>query len=91
VTTTLPDGRLLGQTYDPDSDLTSLTLPSDNAHGFAYTPVDLLSTYTPPSLGSGSWATQYAYDLDQRPTLESRPNGVTLTSAYDSAGRLASI
>src|SRR5208283_5151353 len=45
----------------------------------------------PPSLGTGSWSTQYAYDLDKRPTLESQPDGATVVSAYDSAGRLATL
>ena len=91
VSTTLPDGRLIGQAFDPDSNQTGVTLSTQSAHGFAYTPVDLVSTYTPPSLGAGTWSTQYTYDLDRRPTLEMRPDGVTLASEYDAAGRLRSI
>jgi RHS repeat-associated protein len=85
-----PDSRLLASGYDADSNLTSLTLPSDNTHDLAYTPVDLLASYSPPSLGAGTWSTQYAYDLDRRPTLVTLPDGVTIASSYDTAGRLVS-
>jgi YD repeat-containing protein len=56
--TTLADGRLLLTGYDGDSDLTSVTLPDggpgNGLHQMNYTPVDLLHTYTPPSLSSSS-------------------------------------
>jgi RHS repeat-associated protein len=89
--TTLPDGRLLVSTYDADSNETSLTLPAGGVHQLGYTPVDQLASYAPPSLGPSNWATQYTYDLDRRSTLESRPDGVSIASIYDSASRLLSV
>jgi YD repeat-containing protein len=86
--TRLADGRLLGSAYDGDSNTTAFTLPSNASHGFAYTPVDLLSSYTAPSVGSGSTATQYTYDADRALTSVARPDGVSVGYAYDSAGRL---
>ncbi len=86
-----PDMRVLATGYDGDSNATSLILPSGNIHDMGYTPVDLLATYSPPSLGAGIWSTNYAYDLDRRPTLVTRPDGVTIAYGYDTAGRLASL
>ena len=90
TTTTLADSRLLGTAYDPDSNVTSITLPSTEVHDFSYTPVDLLQSYTPPSLGAGPTATSYTYDLDRELTTTTRPDGVTLASIFDSAGQLTS-
>jgi RHS repeat-associated protein len=86
--TQLPDGRFLGTTYDGNSDTTGVTLPSPESHLFSYTPVDLVASYTPPSVGTGSFATQYVYDLDRKLNTVTRPDGVTINYGYDSAGRL---
>jgi RHS repeat-associated protein len=86
--THLPDGRVLGTTYDGNSNTTGVTLPSPESHSFSYTPVDLLASYTPPSVGTGSPATQYVYDLDRHLKTVTRPDGATLTYGYDTAGRL---
>jgi RHS repeat-associated protein len=86
--TTLADNRLLGTAYDGDSNTTQITLPSGVQHGFTFTPVDQLASYTPPSVSSASPATQYVYDLDRHLKTVTRPDGATLTYAYDSAGRL---
>src|ERR1700722_7994841 len=74
--------------YDADGNTTSLLLPSTEAHDFSYTPVDLLASYTPPSVSSTSPATLYAYDVDRRLTSMTRPDGVAVTYGYDAAGRL---
>jgi RHS repeat-associated protein len=88
IQTALADGRLVASSYDGDSNLTSETLPSLAVHGFSYNPIDQLASYNPPSLGTGTWATQYTYDFDGRPSITTRPDGLTITRAYDSAGRL---
>jgi YD repeat-containing protein len=88
IQTVLADGRLLGSSYDGDSNLTTETLPSLAVRAFSYNPLDQLASYNPPSLGAGSWATQYTYDLDGRPSITTRPDGLTITRAYDFAGRL---
>jgi RHS repeat-associated protein len=86
--TQLPDGRKLGVAYDGDSNTTSITLPSTELHQFSYTPVDLTSSYTPPSLGSSSPSTQYTYDVDRELTMVTRPDSATIAYGYDAAGRL---
>jgi RHS repeat-associated protein len=87
--TVLADGRSIAATYDGDSNETLLTLPSGQSHAFAYSPVDLVSTYTPPSVSSASTATAYQYDLDGRIKAMTRPDAATVSYAYDSAGRLS--
>ena len=86
--TMLADGRLLATAYDGDSNTTSITLPSGELHDFSFTPVDLLASYEPPSVSSASPSTQYVYDLDRDLKTVTRPDGVTVTYGYDSAGRL---
>ena len=89
LTTTLPDGRVISNTYDANGNLISITPPGKSAHDFAYTQVNLTSTYTPPVV-SGTGATTYAYDLDRNLTTVTRPDGETIAYGYDSAGRLSS-
>jgi YD repeat-containing protein len=87
TSTQLADSRLLGTGYDSDSNVTSITLPGTEVHDFGYTPVDLLASYTPPSLSSSSPATSYTHDADRELTNLLRPDGVSVTYGYDSAGR----
>jgi len=77
-----------GDSYVLDSQGTP---PSRPAHGFGYTPVDLMSTYTPPDVVAGTNVTTYQYNFDRQPTLINRPDGQTIDFGYDSAGRLSTI
>jgi YD repeat-containing protein len=77
TTTALADARTLGTTYDGDGNTTQIVLSSTDAHDFAFTPVNLMSSYTPPSLGSGSFATTYGYDADRRLTNVTHPDGAS--------------
>ena len=86
---TLPDGRVITYSYDANGNLTSVTPPGKSAHDFAYSAVDLPSTYTPPIV-SGTGATSYAYNLDRDLTTITRPDSMTITFGYDRAGRLSS-
>jgi RHS repeat-associated protein len=92
-------GRVLSQTYpdaavasfgwDGNSNLTSVTPPGRPAHGQGFTPVDLMSSYTPPVVpGVPSPATTYQYNADRQLTHTSRPDGLAIDRFYDSAGRL---
>ena len=89
---TLPDTREILFSYDANGNLKSLTPPGKPAHEFDYTPVNLLSSYDPPDLlGVPNDITQYAYNLDRKIDLVTRPDGQTLDYVYDTAGRLSSI
>jgi RHS repeat-associated protein len=101
-TTVLADNRpSVVTTFDGNSNLRSLQTPLGYPHKLDYTPVDQLKLYTPPSpsidggagdAGAGSWATQYAPDLDRRPYTETRPDGATITNGYDATtGQLKTV
>jgi len=90
TTQTLPDGRQIQYGYDAKGNLTSLTPPSRPAHAFRYTAVDLTERYTPPTVaGVGDPSTTYTYNADKQLTQVNRPDGLTVSLAYDSAGRLS--
>jgi RHS repeat-associated protein len=90
LTTTLEDGRVASFTYDADGNLRSVTPPGEAAHAYSYSPVNLPTTYTPPSL-AGTGATTYTYDTDRDLTKVTRPDGAIISNKYDSAGRLSSM
>ena len=90
-TITLPDTRVIGFTYDPDGNVTSVTPPGRPAHGFAYDAIDQATDYTPPALGIQPVATHYDYNLDKQPLKVTRPDGQTIDYGYDAGGRLASL
>jgi len=90
TSTLLQDGTsTIASSYDLDGNLAKLTPPAGAAHGFDYTPIDLLHDYLPPNLGfSGN--TTYAYNADRRLLSMVDPDG-TITRTYDSAGRLSTV
>jgi len=90
LTITLPDGRVISDSYDANGNLTAVTPPGKSAHDFAYTAVDLPSTYTPPTV-PGTGATTYAYNPDRQVTTITRPDAAVINNIYDSAGRLSSV
>lgn len=77
--------------YDPNGNLDSLTPPGRPAHTFAFTPVNLESTYTPPDIGLAEHSTAYGYNEDRQVELVTRPDGQTIEYAYDSGGRLETV
>ena len=90
---TLPGARTVGFTYDANGNLASLTPPGKPAHVFRYTPVDQEEEYEPPALaGIPDPRTRYAYDLDRKLDLMTRPDGKTVDLAYEAGtGRLDTI
>lgn len=77
--------------WDPLSNLATVTPPGKPIHEMTYTPVSLLESYEPPPAGLPVSATGYTYDLDRMLRTETRPNAVTITRTPDSAGRLDTV
>ena len=81
--TILADGRFIGTIYDADNNLSSLTTPANELHGFSYTFTDLLASYTPPPVSTPSPAAHYEHDLDGRIKLVTLPDTSTVAYGYD--------
>jgi RHS repeat-associated protein len=86
-----PDGSTTQFRYDASSNIAGLTPPGRPEYGFEYTPVDLQSSFTPPSVGARDPATRYSYDKDRALTSIARPDGTLVTTSYDAAGRVSRI
>jgi RHS repeat-associated protein len=88
----LPGGRTIGYGFDNNGNVTSITPPGRPAHTFEYTPVNLVSSYTPPNVaGAGTNQTVYSYNTDRQLDLITRPDSLTLDFDYDGAGRLSTL
>ena len=88
VQQTLPDGTVVGVTYDGDGNLASITPRGQPAHAFAYTALDEVSAYTPPDVGAGSGQVRYAFDAERRPVRVDRADGQAVQFEYDANGHL---
>src|SRR5262249_14971098 len=88
---TLPDGSVIGATYDADGNVAALTPPGRPAHSFSYTSTNLLQDVVPPTVGGQADSTHYTYDPDQRLPQDALPTGTTVALGYDAAGRLSSV
>jgi len=86
-----PDGREVLFTRDSKGNISSITPPGRPAHGFTYTPVNLMEEYVPPNVGAGTNSTVYIYNTDRQLTTISRPDGSSITLSYDGKGRLSSL
>ena len=82
-----PDGRRVEMAYDANGNVVSLTPPGGAAHGFAYTPIDLMSQHQSPGVG----VTTYAWGSDRQLLAALRADGDDVAFAYDAAGRLATV
>jgi RHS repeat-associated protein len=87
----LPDGREIAFGYDANGNLASLAPPMRPSHGFGFTPIDLLSEYRPPALGTEPGTTTYGYNLDRQLTRIARADGKNVDTSYGSDGRLAAL
>lgn len=77
-----PDLAVTALAYDLEGNNTAVTPPSKPAHGMAYNLVELLDSYTPPSLASGGGPTEYAYDLDRALTELVQPGPRVVEHLY---------
>jgi RHS repeat-associated protein len=91
VELSLPGGRTVNFTLDGSSNVQSLVVPGGQTHAFTFTPSDRLSTYSPPRAGGSSQDYAYTYDLDGAMTSTALPDGRSVRTEYDSAGRPASV
>jgi RHS repeat-associated protein len=85
---TLPGVGTVALDYDRNGNLASLMPPGKTAHAFRYTPNDLVSAYDPPDNAVLPRDTTYQYNRDRQVTLVNQA-GASLSSSYDSAGRLS--
>ncbi len=84
--------RVVQYGYDATGNLTSLTPPGRLAHVFRYNAIGLDSVYEPPSVGAGTWSTQYRYNLDHQIIQVQRSDGSVVSLGYEPTnGRLSSI
>jgi RHS repeat-associated protein len=78
--------------YDQSGNVTALTPPDRPAHGFSYTPISEMASYTPPPAASTDLlATSYTYNFDGALAQVRLPDESTITHDYDAAGQLASV
>lgn len=85
-----PDGREGSFAYDLAGNLTGFTPAGRPAHTFAYDGRNLLTSYSPPAL-PGTGPTKYLYNEDRQPIRVERPDGHTIDTLYDTAGRVTMI
>jgi RHS repeat-associated protein len=78
-------------TWDPESNLSSVTPPGKPTHGMTYTPVNLLATYDPPLAGLSNASTTYTYDADRMLRTETRPDGLQIVRTPDTFGRQGTV
>jgi YD repeat-containing protein len=91
----LPDGRVIDLAYDANGKVISITPPSRAAHSFAYTPLNLLSAYSPPGAAPEDNPTHYEYSAARDLTRITLADGQTVDFAFGdgncNCGRLSSI
>jgi RHS repeat-associated protein len=83
----LPGQRTVGFEYDVNGNILSITPPGRTAHTFTYSSLDQIERYDPP----GGGGTTFTYGPDRQPLLLTRSDGQVVASAYDAAGRLATV
>ena len=88
----LPDGRSVGFAYDAADNIVAVTPPGRPDHLFGFGPVNQMTEYDPPAVGSGVVNTLYSYNLDRQLTRVDRPDGASIRYNYGTTnGRLESI
>ena len=81
---TLPGTRVIGFGYDANGNTTSITPPGRPSHTFTYSAVNLLESYTAPTVtGGGTNQTLFAWNNDRQLDLVTRPDGKSIDYVYD--------
>jgi RHS repeat-associated protein len=86
----LSDGALAAFTQDSEDNLTSVTPPGRPAHTFQYSPVGLLTQYTPPLVGADE-SVSFQYDTERHLTQIDLPDGQALVVMRGLGGRIDSL
>ena len=87
----MPGGHEILYEYDRNGNLVSATPSGQPAHRFQYTATNVLASYQPPALDGGTWSTSYTTNSNKDVTRILRPDGLELTFAYDTAGRITEL
>ncbi len=90
---TLPDARIINYEYDANDNLTQLIPDGRPGHNFDYDGLDQETSYLPPSIfGVANPVTTYSYNKDRQLSQIIRPDGNTITPAYNQiTGKLESL
>lgn len=86
TTKSFGDGREISFAYDNMGNLTVISPPGRPLHGFSYSSVDKLNSYTSALTAS----TLFSYNNDRQLT-QVQKLGVSLNLAYDTAGRISTL
>ena len=81
------DGGADGYTFEPFGDLATLTTPAGSSHGFEHDVLGQLEAYVGPDAGPNTRRTTYRYDADHELTKVTTPDGASVATSYDAAGR----
>jgi len=86
------DNQLIDFTYDGNSNIIGLNLPTGDEHLFEFNALDKETVYVPPSIALPNHTTERFYDLDKRLTRIAYPLGDDVTFNYHvTKGQLTSI
>jgi YD repeat-containing protein len=88
VTTKLPDDRIIGTAYTPNSDPSSIITPDHLVHSFLYGVFDLITNYQAPSVSGDQAQISYIYNEQKELTGIVRPDSRTHSITRDAAGRI---
>lgn len=79
----LPDGRMVRFAYDSNGNVHGVTPPGRPAHSFTYNLRDELTAYIPPTVGTETNETRFAYDADRNSTRIEHPDGGVVRFQYE--------
>ncbi|HEB89302.1 MAG TPA: hypothetical protein ENI85_07005, partial [Deltaproteobacteria bacterium] len=91
ISTISPGLSVIDFAYDANGNLVRLRPDGRPDHLSVYNFLDLEEQYEPPPVSAADPSSFTTYDLDRRPTLETRPDGSSIAFDYDLVGRLVSL
>lgn len=80
----LPDAKKIEYNYDDNGNLLGITPAGKPAHNFEFNALELLTSYSPPSLDNNvSTRAEYIYNADKQISTITKPDGQRLDYDYD--------